>query len=217
MGNQQSQVGQDSTSLPKHREGRRLAILSLAFGVFAILALPTIFSLLTPLISVVAVICGYIAAARIKHARTASVGLRMAIAGIVVGSLGVILNLAVWFPPLQRVREKDRRRACIKNLRHIVLACYEYSNENDGVFPDRLARLYPRYVTALETFRCPSTRHKLPTPDTIEQDGSYVYVHGLTESDPDDSLLMHDKPGNHGSYGRNACYLDSHLLWEPAD
>ena len=89
--------------------------------------------------------------------------------------------------------------------------------DNDGFFPDDLSHLYPTYLSAsaLHVFTCPSGGHEIPSPDRIEQDGSFIYVHGLSESSHSSLVLAHDKSSNHGDAGRNELYVDGHVKWKP--
>ena len=91
-----------------------------------------------------------------------------------------------------------------------------YAGDPDGVFPDKLLRLYPDYISALMIFECPCTGDRVRSPDRIQEDGSYVYVGGLGQSD--EKLIAYDKPGNHRlrGRGRNQLYVDGHVDWRPA-
>ncbi len=132
------------------------------------------------------------------------------VAVIVLGGL-----CALGLPWSARARERARRISCASNLYNLVCCMHAYAMDYDGFFPDELSRLYPTYVSALGIFSCPSNSKDILSPDRIEQDGSYVYVQGATESDPDGTLVMHDKLGNHGSAGRNEAYVNCQGEWRP--
>ena len=149
-----------------------------------------------------------------KSNRRARTG-RSVIASVIVLMLAVLVALAlVWLP---REREEARRVSCASNLHCLICTMDTYAMDNDGFFPDRLSRLYPNYVSMLDIFSCPSNSKEILSPDRIEEDGSYVYVQGVTESDPDGTLVMYDKPGNHGSAGRNEGYLGCQGEWRPSE
>jgi prepilin-type N-terminal cleavage/methylation domain-containing protein len=82
---------------------------------------------------------------------------------IVVGVLAVLLSLLT--PTMGRVREMARRTHCLNNLRNLALAGIAYAGDDeDGFFippdfqqGDNFTPWYPRYVSDLRTFVCPST------------------------------------------------------------
>ena len=85
---------------------------------------------------------------------------------IVVGVLLVLFSLLT--PTMGRVRELARRTTCLNNLRNLALAGIAYASdeENSYFIPpnydnfqqgDNFMSWYPKYVSDLKTFMCPST------------------------------------------------------------
>ena len=146
-------------------------------------------------------------------------GRSAAVVRIVLGCIGIVFTATV-YEPQSVTRERYRRISCASNLNVIGRACLAYGSDNEELFPDDLSLLYPEYVNTLDIFRCPSAGDKVLSPERIEQDGSYVYVHGVAGNDLKDTLLMYDKPTSHNAYrnpGRNELYLDGHVEWKPDD
>ena len=142
----------------------------------------------------------------------------MAIAGLVVGYvMGAwgVLSLSGILPREDLASAVGGYRwKCERNLKSIGLGCYTYSMDYNDYFPDNLSNLYPHYISLLDIFVCPNTGDQVLSPERIEEDGSYVYIRGFTEKGPKDTLLMHDKPTNHG-LGRNELYLGARVEWKP--
>ncbi len=73
---------------PAHRETNALAIVSLVFGILSWFILPLIGNL-------VAIICGHIARAQIKASQGREEGDGLALAGLILGYLGILLGVFV--------------------------------------------------------------------------------------------------------------------------
>ncbi len=172
-------------------------------------------------LSLLAVVTGAGALREIRRADGGLRGRRVAISAIVVGGIGIVLTVIILVShPESRAWEKARKAACASNLKEIGRACRTYADENGGLLPDDLSRLYPEYINTLMAFRCPSANDPPLSPDRIEQNGSYVYVHGVAANDPKDTLLVHDKPTSHHDEryrGRNELYLGGRVEWKPDD
>ncbi len=197
-------------ALQARRSG--LAVASLVLGILTFVPPLT-------LAAIPAVICGHKALRKIKGSPDSLRGHRAALAGTIMGWLGIVLAFVVFpmtLPALSHARERYRRISCASNLHSLILTIDTYSMDYDSFYPDKLSRLYPNYVSTLEIFKCPSTNHQVSSPERIEEDGSYIYVHGLTEKHPPDTLVLYDKPGNHNRYGtpgRNEAYVHRKGEW----
>ena len=126
-----------------------------------------------------------------------------------------VTAVIVLFARRPRIREhgSGRYNFCSGRIKAIGMGCEVYALDYEGMFPDQLSSLYPLYISELRVFVCPNSTDKLSSPDRIAEDGSYVYVTGLTSSHPADTVLAYDKPGNHGTEGREQLYVDGHVEW----
>ncbi len=133
-------------------------------------------------------------------------------------SIGIALTFAGIL--LSQARERGRQVSCRSNLHSLGLVVQVYALDYDGYFPDKLSHLYYSYLSTLQIFECPSTNDRILPSEMMEEEGSYIYVPGLTQNDPPGTVLLYDKPGNHGRLGRrgrNVVYLDGHVEWESAE
>ncbi len=135
---------------------------------------------------------------------------------VIVGSL--IVNKVYFDRRLARARETTRRIACQNNLKLIVLGQKDYANDHNGQYSEKLSDLYPKYVTRLEIFTCPSAGGpKISSKEQIDSKTSYVLRIGLTDSSPGDEVLMYERPENHRQEGGNVAYVNGDVAWLPAD
>ncbi|MDD5347791.1 MAG: DUF4190 domain-containing protein [Candidatus Omnitrophica bacterium] len=125
-----------------------MAVASLVLGCFFIIPL------IGWLSSVAAIILGIVALVKINASKQALKGSGMAIAGIVLGAVGmfvgtIIMLAAIAIPNLLRARLMANESAAIAGLKTIASAAYTYRSANPG-FPSELSRLYagqtPPYI-----------------------------------------------------------------------
>ena len=140
-----------------------------------------------------------------------------------VGSPGFLFVLALIliftginiYPSLFRYPSQVRavRVACAGNLKNIGLGLKMYAADHDAIYPRRLvdAGRYLAYQPAL--FVCPSSGTTTGRFETVDEWLDYVYVKGLAESVPPDSVLMYCHPKNHGGVGGNVLFADGHVEW----
>jgi hypothetical protein len=212
-------------------QSNRLATASLIVGVLGFL-IPILGGL-------AAILLGYAALRKIREGRAAGRGL--AIAGIGLGSVGILVNFVILFMLISsggRPRSYGgySRVKCASNLRQIGQAILLYANENHGQCPPRFEDLILTEDIGSEVFTCPSSNDtKAPgaTPQAQAQNLSagghlsYIYLgagHTLQpNSNPDSTAVLAYEPlsnhvytGQAGTAGINVLYFNGHVTFIPA-
>jgi hypothetical protein len=107
-----------------------LAVVSLILGILSMVCL-----LLT---AIPAVICGHIARRRAKADPERVGGAGLALAGMIIGYLGIVLSLVLPFVVLPGISKSKRTTAadrCTENLEVIGLAFRQWALDNNDQFP----------------------------------------------------------------------------------
>jgi hypothetical protein len=110
-----------------------LAKVSLAFGICTFVLFPLCFLFMIP-----AIVCGHVAQSRIRQARGALVGGGMALAGLIMGYMGVAivpvggLVAAMAIPAFQKVRESSVGKMMDNDARLIASAAQQHFMETDA-------------------------------------------------------------------------------------
>ena len=124
-----------SPPVPATGQESGLAITSFVLGLLSVLCL----GLLTGL---PAIICGHIAHARARRLPAQYGGASLAIAGFVLGYVGLVLWLVLWpamlLPALARTKEHGqsiKSISCVNNLKEVGLAFKSWAADHNGQFP----------------------------------------------------------------------------------
>jgi len=193
-------------------ENSGMAIASLVCGLL----------ICVPLCSLLAIIFGIIGIRQTGSGRRGGQG--MAIAGLVLGAVGLVfflpMSIAILLPSFDRAYETANRVKCASNERQIGQAILLYSNDYQGQYP-------PDFVTLLKTenitpsvFVCPSS-NDTPAKSAAEllSGGhcSYVYVgQGLTAQTVSPStVVLYERHDAHGGDGVNMLFGDGHVEFMP--
>ena len=193
-----------------------LAIAALVLGIIG---------LIIPGLGLIGVVLGIIALTKMRDPRVGGKGL--AIGGIAVGAVSILwlgCMMSILLPSLNRARETANRVKCASNMRQIGQAILLYSNENRGVYPDKLDKLLLTQDITSEVFTCP-TSNDTPAPGAAGQPQasalysgghlSYVYVgSNLNNSASGDTVVLYEPLTNHGGDGTNILWGDGHVSWE---
>jgi prepilin-type N-terminal cleavage/methylation domain-containing protein len=93
---------------------------------------------------------------------------------VVIAIIAILAGMLL--PALAKAKEKVNRASCINNLRQMMIAAHLYAEDFKGYFynstgiggDDAPVSFYPKYISALKTFVCPSTRNVVRNnPDRI--------------------------------------------------
>ncbi|MBN2190657.1 MAG: DUF4190 domain-containing protein [Candidatus Aureabacteria bacterium] len=197
-------------------ETNNLAIISMVLSIIGFVGFCIC---LGPLLGIPAVICGHIALSKIKSSGGKLSGRGMAIAGLIIGYLTILLTV-IWIlfsliaiPKFVSAAKEAKQVMCISRIRQIGTACQVYKMEY-MVYPDRLSRLYPEYISDLETFTCPNTYNYISSAEDIDEHSGYVYNCDCAPEDNGKTPLVCDREGNHPD-GVNCYFSDGEAEWCP--
>ena len=112
-----------------------------------------------------------------------------------------LLMTVILAPFVQMAKERAGRVACATNLRKISLGLHAYAADNNGAFPADPAMLYPNYVNDKKVLACPALK------------AGYKYSAGLTESSPQENVIVEDLDGNHKRSGKNMLKVNGSVEW----
>lgn len=176
---------QPSPMPPSGEKTSGLAIASLVLGICSLAC--SIFT------AIPALICGGMALARINRPASGLGGRGQAIAGLILGGLGMFLTLPVMagmlIPALQATRGRAQEAACANNVRQIGVAIRMYSMENTNRLPANLEDLKPYIPNIDRLSRCPAR----PAAGI-----AYELTHETDRLDGvPDAIILKEVPGNH--------------------
>lgn len=197
-------------SVPVARQRSSLAVWALVLSVLSFFLI-----CFGPFVAMAAIVCGHLAAARIKTSAGLLTGRGLARAGLVIGYVAVFIYLVIVplfvLPALDRSREQIRERMCADNVRQIGIACMTYAESNDGYPPENLDPLRP--ILGLSSnglplvFLCPASKdHSAPSYE-IEAAGAITKF-----GKPAHVVLVREKEAHH--HGRRlVLYADGTIEW----
>jgi prepilin-type processing-associated H-X9-DG protein len=136
--------------------------------------------------------------------------------------------LGMGLPRMANARQSAQRVACMSNMRQIAMACNMYAADNKGKLPDKLGAL-TQYLQAPQVFLCPRLGQKVPADvqsardkwaGWVDEHSDYVYL-GAGQKlaairQPAQTIILYDKPGNHGGGNVNLAFADGHCESVPA-
>ena len=134
-----------------------------------------------------AVICGHIAQGKIGKSAGRLTGGGMAIAGLVMGYLGLVMLLlspilaGMALPVFAEVKERGNQTKALSQIKQVGTACKIYATDNDGKFPAKLEDLIPDYLPDASALACPYPDPKHPV--------SFEYYGGSEKDDPKKILI----------------------------
>ena len=181
---------QGQSSIGPKRSG--LAISSLILGALSIFPLGLIGS-------IPAIVCGHLGILRIKRSSGALSGRGLAIAGLVLGYLGLAL-VPVKFVAINNAREKAREVSCEMNLRQIYQHCQMMAMDSaKHEYPNDINQIRAGAVTVVEPnpkfFVCPAAKDKTRASYEITE-------HVDWDALPRDSVVIREiEPSHKGKRG----------------
>lgn len=178
------------------------------------------FFIIGPFGLIPAVICGHLANSRIKNSSGSISGAGLAKNGLVIGYMGIILQLIVFplilYPRIIEIRDKAIRTKCSMNLRIINLAARQYSEENKGVFPSDIQSL-AKYIEDPRVLVCPKTNHQPGNMSEIAKWSDYILVPDRKFGGGEDNVLAYSKPECYQGTGGNITFMDLTTRWCPLE
>lgn len=160
-----------------------------------------------------AFVFGVVALNRIRKSGGQITGRGQAVAGLVTGTLSLLLYAAMILPAVESAREKDRVVQCMNNMRQLRMAISLYADAHDGTIPRQFDDLRP-YATNLDkSLICPSAKDKSHPSYQIELGGG-KWGRWNTDNNAIDAIVVSESTNDH-RFGYNALYNDGHFSWVP--
>jgi len=219
-----AQCGKYSIAEFEPRKGNAFAVASLVCALLGCV----------PFVSVLAIIFGIIGLTKTKNPRVGHRG--SAIAGIVLGSFGLLLNVPVIYTLVVFNHAKERVK-CASNVRQIGQALLDYCNSSFGPYPPDLGTLVKTQNISVSYFLCPSMPGGSSLPSnldqmTIDQKADWVNQHadviylgaGLMAGAPPETIVLYEKhdernsppDGSFDDYEVQMLFADGHVEAVPS-
>jgi len=141
-------------------------------------------------------------------------------------SIGVAaVSVSVLLPSLSRAREQANRIKCASNERQIGQAILLYTNDHNNKYPPDLGSLLVEDISPI-VFICPDTNTRAPAniahmtqeqqAQWVNEHSDYIYVGKDLTSDKatGETVVLYEKPGNHGEDGMNMLFGDGHVEFD---
>lgn len=156
------------------------AVWSLVLGILSI-------TCLWLLGSIPAILLGRSAIKKIDESGGTLTGRGLAMAGIITGSVGILLGFitvgsilaAAALPAFNQVQNQAKQTRQENQVRQIIVACHYHATEKNGAFPESLEALMEAGYLGTED------AHAI---DTIG--GVFLYRPGFTGTSPDEEILI---------------------------
>lgn len=176
--------------------------------------------------AIIAIACGHTARRRIAAAPDTLGGVGAARLGIILGYIGLALNLIVilvllglLLPALAHARSAARRAACMNNERQVMIALITYADDNQDALPPDLRTLRTaHFADDPNLFRCQQAHPKHLPHDGGKDGGAWVcdydyFGAGVKLSElktPQTQVILADHAGNHRN-GMNLAFADGRV------
>ena len=101
-------------------------------------------------------------------------------------ALGVVAIIALIYPSSTVNAVRVEQVIAQSDLKHILISCRLYAEENEGRLPPDWAALFTNYlsVDGLSIFVTRQHRDKIGSPENVMEWTDYVYIHGITTASP---------------------------------
>lgn len=118
------------------------------------------------------------------------------------------LTFAFLIPALTNTSHHPPHQRCCNNLKQVGLALRMYAGDNGEKFPGELADLgrYLGYQSSV--FICPASDREGDDIKIVDDWTDYVYIPGLSESLPSDTVLLYCPARNHGWEFGNVVFVN---------
>jgi len=96
-------------------------------------------------------------------------------------------------------------------MKQIGLGLKMYAGDHRERYPEKLADTGRYLAYKSQMFACPGSGNRAGDIKTVDEWTDYVYLSGLSESVPPDTILMYCPPKNHEWEFGNILFADGHV------
>lgn len=125
---------------------------------------------------------------------------------IALAILGMLA--AILIPAVSRSSEAAHRAECQTHLKQIGIAIKGFEEEHPNEAPHKMSDLYPKYISDINVFSCPSSTETNRAPDKLDGWSAYEFV---APPSAVDGPIVREKNPFHVPKGRNILYKDGHV------
>jgi hypothetical protein len=128
----------------------------------------------------------------------------------------LVIGLGLGYAWIQAARDRSLRTCCHANFCFIDKAMRMYAMDHSGSHATDISSL-TNYLWTSHNYTCPTIKTPVGGITNVATWSNYIYLFGLTESDPSSCVQAFCPPGAHKGRGANVLFLNGSVAWLTID